>query len=199
MTAAPSRGVGTMIGTPLVGAMQWWLGRWGPAAGHEVWTRMAPSSRAQLDPHHESLGILGARRYSYALLSELLRTMAAVSRAPSEDRFLREIAAAGIDAAMSTTMRVLLRIGATPERLAARGQEAWDLFHDTGRVSVMVHDKTYTSVITDWTGHDAIMCKIAMEVRRRILERTGLSDVSAHRERCVAWGHDACEVRLTWR
>jgi hypothetical protein len=187
-----------MIGTPMVGAMSWWLGRWGPAAGHEVWTRLGPASRIYLDPHHETLGILGARRYPYAFLAELFRTMAAVSRAPSEDRFLRDLASAGIDAAMSTTMRVLLRIGATPERLAARGQEAWDLFHDSGKVSVTVRDRTYVSTITDWANHEVIVCKVALEVRRRILERTGLSDVSAHRERCVAWGHDCCEVRLTW-
>ncbi len=193
-----SAAMGTMVGTPLVGAMEWWLQRYGRAAGHEVLTRLSPSARAQLDPHHPSLGLLGARRYPYAMLSELFKAMAVVARAPSEDQFLREVAAAGIDAAMGTAMRVLLRLAANPKSLAARGQEAWDMFHDSGRVQVVCSEHDYVSTITDWRGHDVVMCKIALEVRRRILEQMGLRDVTAHRERCVAWGHECCEVRLHW-
>lgn len=194
----PSAAMGTMVGTPLVGAMEWWLQRYGRAAGHEVHTRLSPTARAYLDPHHPSLGVLGARRYPYSMLSELFKVMAAVARAPSEDQFLREVAAAGIDAAMGTAMRVLLRLAASPKSLAARGQEAWDMFHDSGRVQVVCSEHDYVSTITDWRGHDVVMCKIALEVRRRILEQMGLRDVTAHRERCVAWGHECCEVRLHW-
>jgi hypothetical protein len=36
------------------------------------------------------------------------------------------------------------------------------------------------------------------EARRRIVEKTGLK-VEVRRERCQAWGHEACTYRVKWR
>ena len=34
--------------------------------------------------------------------------------------------------------------------------------------------------------------------RRRLIERTGKTNVDARREKCVGFGHDVCVVRVKW-
>lgn len=191
--------VGTMLGTPMIGAVDHYLAKYGRAAGHEVVAKIPAKWRGLLLPHAPMLGLVGSRRYPYAFLGELMRTMCTVSRVPDEDLFIREMAIAGIDASVNTAMRVLLRIAQTPESLAARGQEAWNMFHDSGRITILsVTDHEYMSQVDQWPNHDVTVCKVVMEVRRRLIERTGKRHVEARREKCVAWGHDACVTRVRW-
>jgi hypothetical protein len=37
-----------------------------------------------------------------------------------------------------------------------------------------------------------------VEVRRRLIERTGRSNVTVRREKCQAWGHEVCSSRVRW-
>ncbi len=71
------------------------------------------------------------------------------------------------------------------------------MFHDCGRVSVVSEEREYAVTVADWANHDGYVCRIAMEVRRSLIERTGRR-VEARRERCVSFGHDVCVVRLKW-
>lgn len=188
-----------MLGTPLVGSVDWFLRTYGKSAAHEVVTRISPQWRNVLLPHAPMLGIVGGRKYPYAFIGEMVLSMAKVVHAPDEDEFIRDLAGAGIDAAVSTAMRVLLRYAATPASLAARSQEAWDMFMDCGRVSILSIDKNeYVAQVTEWSGHDVTVCKVVMEVRRRLIERTGARNVTARREKCQAWGHPCCTTRVQW-
>lgn len=186
-----------MLGTPIVGAFEHYLRKYGSAAGHEVVNRMPARFRGWLSPHAPAMGILGARWYPYAFCGDLIRTAGAVARVADEDAFVRELACAGIDASVGTVARVLLRYAATPKSLAARAQEVWDMFHDAGRVLVVAEEREYVVTISDWTNHDGHVCRISMEVRRRLIERTGRT-VEARRDRCVSFGHDVCVIRLKW-
>ncbi len=191
--------IGTMLGTPMIGAVDHYLTKYGRAAGHEVVARVSPKFKGLLLPHAPMLGLVGSRRYPYPFLGELVRTMATVVRVADEDAFIRELSIAGIDAAVNTAMRVLLRIAQSPESLAARGQEAWNLFHDSGRITILsVTEHEYMSQVDQWPNHDVTVCKVVMEVRRRLIQRTGKRHVEARREKCVAWGHDACTTRVRW-
>jgi hypothetical protein len=203
MTAArpladPSWPVGNMAGTPVLASVQHVVKTYGTAAGQEMVRRASPKWRSLLDPHSPTLGILGAKWYPYPFVGEIVKNAIAAVRAPDEDAMLRELAYAGIDASVGTVARVLLRYAATPRSLAARGQEAWNMFHDAGRVTIDVSDRAYIVTVSDWTNHDVNVCKITKEVRRRLLETSGLTNVQAHRDRCVGWGHEACVVRLEW-
>jgi hypothetical protein len=185
-----------MIGTPIVGACEVFLERHGPAAGAAVVAGL-PQWREHLRPNTPALGLIGARKYPYIFIADLVRTMMSVTHAHDEDAFIRETAAAGIDRSMTTTMRTMLRF-TRPEQLAAKAQESWSAFHDTGTVRVTIDGKDYLARVTDWQRHEVIVCKIALEVRRRIFERMGLKPTLARRERCVGWGHDDCVVRIRW-
>ena len=187
---------GTLLGTPILGSVEYFLEKYGPAAGGNIVASL-PQWRDFVRPNAPALGLLSARRYPYAFLSDVVKAMVKTARVGDEDAFIREIAAAGIDRAMSTTMRTMLRI-ATPQQLAASGQASWSSFHDTGRVEATSVGKEYYVRTTEWHRHEVIVCKISMEVRRRILERMGLRNVTARRERCLGWGHDDCVVRLRW-
>ncbi len=190
---------GCLLGTPIVGAVDDYLQRHGRAAGHEVRARMPEAWKGWIDPHALSLGIMGARWYPYPFVGELVRTMGAVVHTPDEDAFLRQVATAGIDGAVNTAMRVLLRYAVSPTALAARGQESWNLFHDTGKVTILsVTANEYVSQITEWPSHDVTVCKLSMEARRRLIERTGARHVLARRDKCVAWGHGGCVTRVRW-
>ena len=189
---------GSMLGTPIVGSLHWFLERYGRAAAHEVAARMPVAFRGDIDPHAPTLGFIGSRWYRYALIGELVRTMVAVLKV-DEDDFVRKMSTAGIDASINTVMRMLLRFAITPAALAARGQEAWNLFHDSGRVTILaVTEKAYVSQVSEWPNHDPIVCRIVTEVRRRLIERTGVGQTVATREKCVAWGHPACVSRIRW-
>lgn len=190
--------VGNIVGTPLVGAVEWFVKKYGQAAAHEVTTRVAPRWPNMLSPHAPNLGLLGAKKYPQHFMGDVLRSMVAVTRPSDEDAFVRELSAAGIDASVGTVARILLRLAATPQTLAARGQEAWNLFYDSGRVRVDVTENEYVSTITDWANHDAMVCRVSMEVRRRLIERTGRTVIECRRDRCVGWGHEACVVRIRW-
>lgn len=186
-----------MLGSPIVGAMAWFVRKFGTAAGHELVVRMSARWPSMLSPHAPGLGLLGARRYEYAFVGDLLRTSALVAKV-EEDAFIRGASSAGVEASMSTVARILVRYASSPERLAARGQEAWNLFHDSGRVEVVVGDRSYRSTLHDWLGHDVAVCKTVMEVRRHILAKSGLRNVTAIREKCQAWGHDVCVTQIRW-
>lgn len=194
----PALTVGNLVGTPMVGAIEWFAKKYGNAAAHEVVSKMPDRWRGWLRPNAPALGILGAKKYPYAFCGDLMRTVVQVSRVSDEDAFIREFAAAGIDASVGTVARILLRYAATPQILAGRGQEAWSLFHDCGRVSVTCTEREYVTTITDWTNHDAMVCRISMEVRRRLIERSGKKVIESRRDKCVAWGHSLCIVRLRW-
>jgi hypothetical protein len=194
----PRSGPGALLGTPLVGAFDYFLAKYGRAAGHEVVARLPVASREQLNPHAPALGVIGSRWYPYPLVGELVRTMGDVVKAPREDDFIREMSVAGIDSAVSTAMRFVLRFAVSPLALAARGQEAWNMFHDSGRVTILaVTDNEYVAQLSDWPNHDTTVCKIVTEVRRRLIERTGVHAVAV-REKCVSWGHGTCVTRVRW-
>lgn len=190
--------VGNLSGTPMVGALEWYLKKYGNAAGHELVAKMPERWRGWLRPNAPALGILGAKKYPYAFCGDMVRTAMSVLHIGDEDKFIREFAAAGIDASVGTVARILLRYAATPQSLASRGQEAWNLFHDAGRVHVVCTDNEYTVTITDWTNHDVAVCRISMEVRRRLIERSGRKVLECRRDKCVAWGHPNCVVTLRW-
>jgi hypothetical protein len=192
----PARGA--MLGTPIVGSVQYFIEKYGRAAAHEVAARMPPASRSAIDPHAPTLGFLGTRWYRYGLIGDLVRTMSAVVKA-DDDTFVRTLAVAGIDASINTAMRMMLRFAVSPAALAARSQEAWNLFHDTGKVTILaVTGSEYVSQVTEWHNHDVMVCRIVTEVRRRLIERTGVRQAVASREKCIAWGHSACMTRIRW-
>jgi hypothetical protein len=196
LAAAPEK-TGRLSGSPLVGAADWIVRKYGPAASHELVLRLSARWPGVLAPHAPSLGLLGARRYEYAFVGDFLRMGALVTKT-EEDAFIRATAIAGIEASMSTIARVVARYAATPERLAARAQETWSTFHDSGRVEVVLGPREYVATLRDWAGHDVAVCKNAMEVRRHLLAHGGLRNVVAIREKCQAWGHDVCVTRVQW-
>jgi hypothetical protein len=198
LTIPPELTVGNLVGTPMVGAIDWFIKKYGAAAGHDVVAKMPVRWVGWLKPHAPALGILGAKKYPYAFCGDLVRTALLVARIGDEDSFIREFAAAGIDASVGTVARILLRYAASPEVLAGRAQEAWNIFHDAGRVAVHVTEHEYQTTITDWTNHDVMVCRISMEVRRRLIERSGRKVTESRRDRCVAWGHPDCVVRVRW-
>ena len=189
---------GNFLGSAIYGGVEAFVTKHGPAAAHAVIAKLSAGSRAYVRPNVPALGILGAKRYPYAFVGELVRTMASVARA-DEDVFCREYAAAGIDYTLATVNRVVLRYAVTPQALAARAQELWTMFHDAGRVTIRTISETeYVAVLSDWPSHDVTVCKVCMEARRRVVERTGVKDVEVRREKCQAWGHDVCETRVRW-
>jgi hypothetical protein len=191
--------LGSMAGTPLVGAAAHFVKRYGNVAGLETVVQLPRKWRSFVRPHAPALGLLGARRYPYAFVGDLVRAMSRAVHRFGDPTFTNELAVAGIDAAMDTSARVMLRLAATPQLLASRGQEAWNLFHDTGRVTVRSLGRNeYVSSITHWMNHDDLVCRICLEVRRRVFERTGLRDVRAERLECIATGGSSCVSRISW-
>lgn len=194
----PEPALGHFHGTGLRGGVEWYVRAFGPAAAQTAIMRMPAHHRQQLDPHDPALGILGARKYSYALVGELVRAMTVTVRR-DEDAFLRDIVAHGVDATLNTVGRAVLRYIVSPQMIASRAQEMWNVFHDSGRLSIVsMADGEYVAQISDWPSHDTTVCKMCGEARRRIVERTGLR-VEVRRERCQAWGHDMCTYRVKWR
>jgi hypothetical protein len=189
---------GKFLGTGLLGSVDYFLKKWGPAAGHAVVAKLSPASRTFVAPNAPSLGILAARRYPYAFVGELFRTMALVARAP-EDALIRELTAAGVDATVDTVARVILRYMVSPQTIVDRAQQLWNTFHDSGIITArVVSDHEYIAELTDWPNHDVTVCKVCAEARRRLIERTGAKDVDVTRLQCQAWGHDRCTFRVRW-
>jgi len=194
-TDGPARG--HFFGTAIRGGIEWYVRSHGPAAAHAAVGRLSPAARKLVDPHDSALGILGARKYSYPFVGELMRALAATIRQP-EDAFLRDIVNAGVDATLNTVGRAVLRYAISPQTVASRAQELWNAFHDSGRVTISsVTDSEYVAELADWPNHDVTVCKMSMEARRRVVEKTG-HKVEVRREKCVAWGHDICQFRVRW-
>lgn len=191
-------GLGNIYGTGLRGAVEFFLQRYGPAAAHTLLQRMGPAARPHLVPNAPVLGVLGTRKYPYAFVGEMIRTMAAVVRA-DEDTFIREIAYAGVDATTSTVARVALRYVVKPTDVATNAQSLFSLFHDAGRITITdLTDREYLSHLTEWPNHDLTMCKLGIYAAARLIEQTGVRAVEARREKCISWGHDHCVTRMRW-
>ena len=190
--------LGNFLGTAVLGSVEWFLKKWGPAAGHQVIAKLSPTSRVYVQPNTPLMGILGARKYPYPFIGELFRTMAVVAKMP-EDDFVRDATNAGMDATLDTVGRIALRWAVSPEMIASRAQELWNHFHDAGLVSARATgDHEYISEVREWPQHDVTVCKICAEARRRLIERTGKKNVQVTRQQCVAWGHDRCTFRVKW-
>ncbi len=189
---------GCMKGTVVVGGMDWFIRRYGSAAAHEVVSRASPATRPFVTPNAPVLGLLGSRSYPYAVIGELLRLMGEVARVPEEE-FLRAVTAAGVTTAMSTVNRIVLRYLASPQEVARRAPEMWDMFYDSGHLSVVkCDDREYVVQVSDWPYHDDTVCRISMEARRFLIEKTGARDVQLFRDKCQRFGHDVCVSRVRW-
>jgi serine/threonine-protein kinase len=198
-TLSTPAGSGQFRGSALYQATAWFQEKHGNAAAHAVISRLPSTMRAHVTPNAPALGILGARSYPYPFVGELVRTMRHVVRAPDEDRFVRDLTYAGLEVLVSTMHRVLLRYLVSPAMFIERRQEIWNLFHETGRVNIV--SQTPTSMVVedaDWPNTDAIVCKVNLEGRRKMLELMGMQGIDLQRERCRAWGHETCVTRLRW-
>lgn len=188
---------GNFFGTGIRGGIEWYVRTFGPSAAHAAVGRLSPSARRLVDPHDAALGILGARKYSYAFVGELMRSFAVTVR-QDEDTFLRDIVNAGVDATLNTVGRAILRYAVSPQMIASRAQEMWNVFHDSGRITIAsMSESDYVAHLLDWPNHDVTVCKMSMEARRRVVEKTGLR-VEVRREKCLGWGHDLCQFRVRW-
>jgi hypothetical protein len=195
---------GHLRGTAVVGALDHYVKRFGAPAAHETFKRLSAAARSYVDPHAPAMGLLGSRSYPYAVVGEILRVAGEVVRIP-EDAFLREVTAAAVDAQLGTVGRVLVHYLGSVELMLSRAQANWDLFHDSGRVHVLsITDRDYVVQVTELANHDVTVCKVSAEGRRRIAERIRSAtekrpDVQVFREKCVAWGDDACITRVRYR
>lgn len=191
--------LGNLRGSTVVGALEVFEQRYGRAASHEIITNLPAEFRSLVRPNVPVFGLLPSRLYPNAFVGEVVRAMARVVRAADEDAFIREIASAGIDATLGTVNRLILRWVATPREYARRAQDVWDQYHDSGRVTALsVTDHEYLVQVSEWARHDVTVCKLSMEGRRRLLEKTGVRVTETRREKCVAWGHDVCVMRYRW-
>ncbi len=196
---ASDPGVGHLYGTAFRGAITGFLGHYGHAAGSEVVSKIDARYRAFVQPNHVSLGILASRKYPYAFVGELLRTMHTTVRAADEDAFIRQLGRWGVDATLDTVERVLIRYLVSPQAVAQRAPELWRIFHDCGRLTILkLTDTEFHSEVADWPHHDIRVCKLAVEGGRRLVERSGKTNVDAGRTKCQAWGHPTCVTRIKW-
>jgi hypothetical protein len=194
----PTRG--NLAGGAVVPAVGWYVEKYGNAAAHAVISELPSQHRHFVTPHQPALGLVASRSYPYGFIGDLVDTMAKVVRARDPDRFLAEFTAAGIDASIGGVMSIILRYGMTPQGFARRAQELWDKFHDSGLITVLENSEhEYVAQIAKWQSHHVSVCKMSVFGRQRIIERTGARDVVAIREKCQAWGHDVCVVRVRWR
>ena len=190
---------GNFVGSGIVGACEYFVQKYGAAAAHDVIAKLPPQHRAYVRPHAPAFGLLPTKLYPYPFVGDLVRTMIRVVKAPDEDAFIREVTFAGMDATLGTVNRLLLRWVATPQDHAKRAQEIWNAYHDSGRVTVLVAtDHEYLVQLSEWPNHDVVVCKICLEARRRVLEKTGARIVESRREKCQGWGHDVCQMRYRW-
>jgi hypothetical protein len=190
---------GNLRGSTIVGGLEHFERRYGPAAAQSVVAAISPEWRRLVVPNTPLFGLLPSRLYPYAFVGELIRTMARVVKATDEDAFVRELAAAGVDATLGTIHRLVLRWVATPRDYAKRAQEVWDQYHDAGRVTVLsITDREYLVQMSELPAHDVTVCKVVLEGRRRILMKTGVNIVDARREKCITWGHEVCVMRYRW-
>lgn len=188
-----------MRGTAVVGGFGAFAKKYGSAAVHEVYSRLSPIARHYVQPHATNFGLLGTRSYPYPVVGELLRTMCLVVRA-NEDDFVRAIATAAMEASLSTVNRVVLRYLASLSTLSARAQEAWDLFHDSGRLRIVTRtDHEYVVEVSEWPNHDAMVCRLSMEGRRLLVEKTGIAAPELFRDKCQSWGQEVCVSRIRWK
>ncbi|GAC1358678.1 MAG: hypothetical protein NVSMB47_11560 [Polyangiales bacterium] len=192
---------GNFYGSGIAGAIETFVARYGNAASAEVVGRLQTTPwKALVAPNAPRMGILGARLYPYPFVGALFRAMIAVARPPDEDAFIREIVAGGMDATLSTVNRALLRWMVTPAAHAKRAQEVWSHYHDAGTIKVVVSRAgEYVTEVHDWPQHDVMVCKVCLEARRRVLEKTGVGPIEATRTQCVAWGHPICAYRFVWK
>jgi hypothetical protein len=194
---APRPQRGHLYGTGLLGSVEHYIETYGPAAAHAVIARL-PQHREYLRPNVPAMGMLAARPYPYAFVGDLVRAMALAAKR-NEDAYIREFSVAGIDRTLKTVARFVLRHLVSPADVARRGQQLWDLYHDSGRVVITdLTPHAYVSTISDWKGHDIVVCRIAAESRRRVVELSGGHNVEVRRERCVGWGHESCRFRIRW-
>jgi hypothetical protein len=56
----------------------------------------------------------------------------------------------------------------------------------------------YRVQLAEWPSHDAIVCRICVEARRRSLEHMGAVIIESRREQCQSWGHDVCTHVFRW-
>jgi len=188
---------GNLRGSAVVGGFAHFVRRFGAVAAHEVVARLPSSMRPYVTPNAPNIGLLGTRDYPYPVVGEILRAMHAVSRM-NEDEFIREIASNALDSTMTTVHRFALRWLVSPKSLAVRAQETWDLFNDSGRLQVHLEEREYRSEVFDWPNHDATVCRLVMEGRRRLIERTGVRAPELFRDKCKAWGDAVCASRIRW-
>ena len=197
--SVPPAAPGGFRGSALYSSVAWFESRFGPAASHAVIAKLPPNWRALVKPNEKAMGILGARIYPYPFVGDLIRCMRDVVNVKDEDEFVRDITKAGVEAMLGTMHRLVVRWLVTPKTFLEHRQEIWNLYHDTGKLHVLSStEKEYVIQDAEWGNTDAIVCKVNLEGRRRMLAVMGLHNVEARREKCRAWGHATCDTRFRW-
>jgi hypothetical protein len=197
--SAPPAFRGGFRGSPLHHSFAWFGKLYGPAAAHAVISRAPAQWRPMLRPNEPAFGVLGARVYPYAFVGDMVRTMRDVAGVKDEDTFVRDLTNAGLEQLLSTMHRVLIRWLVTPSTFLDHRQEIWEMYHDNGRLNVLsLNEREFLIEDAEWVNTDAVVCKVNLEGRRRMMEVMGMREVELRREKCRAWGHATCETRVRW-
>jgi hypothetical protein len=161
--------------------------------------RRSAAARVGLDPTLQAFGILPsnwcANRAYHAIVDGI------VAGAPQErQRFVRDGAAAIMDATMRGIYRSLFEKFATPALYSRYAQRAWRMYHDTGTCEVRLLDATTAEArVVDWDGHHPFLCDMTVEAGRLIFEMMGKVNVTLSRLECVSRGGDECMSTISWQ
>lgn len=200
MPSLPPPSPGGFRGSALFHSFTWFEQRFGPSAAHATIAKLSPEWRALVKPNERAFGVLGARIYPYPFVGDMVRTMRAVVNVKDEELFIRDLTNAGLEALLGTMHRLVVRWLVSPRTFLDHRQEIWELYHDTGKLNVLsLTDREYLIEDAEWNNTDAVVCKVNLEGRRRMLEVMGLHGIEARREKCRAWGHATCETRFRWK
>jgi|GEM_PF-1709747 len=165
--------------------LRWYTETRGEEATMRAYRSLPDELRAHLDPDRELFGLLAGSWYPADIAAGLLEAITEGLTRDERSALLRGGVHHTLRSALTGVYRVIFDTLVTPERHAKYAQKIWSHFYDTGKVvGTILGPNEADQVVTEWTGHHAILCELSIWSLTEFHEFMGCRNVKVTRTAC---------------
>jgi len=177
----------------------WFETRSGSQALERAWRELPPELGADLDSARPALGVLPSSWYPMGTVHGLLDSLTGGFTEAERQRFAEEAAAATISSMMRGLQKAAFSLLVSPRRYPKIINTLWRMNYDTGSVRVVEHSTTcHEGVISGWTGHHPLICRINHLSKLHMYPVMGCKDVRVEITTCLTRGDADCRSFVRW-
>lgn len=189
---------GWIKGAALHGFVSWYQDERDAETLRRAHQRLPLTVKRYLDPARPAMGVTAGSWYPAAVVHGMLDGVTAELDAAATEALAHEAATRIFERNMPGILRPLFRMFVSPTMVKAMSQLLWDVYYDSGRVTVSWQGRTAQRMqLEGWRSHHPFLCTLNVGAATPIY-RQSCPGFTAVREACVADGDPCCAYCFSW-